>query len=266
MTVSIRQWSLEVVPVSGRTLIVEGHRVVFSAHEGGSSPGCKLTMDNPPPGMVDLLAAPGTLCRWLAGTDEAVEVARGEVVQRSIQHATKDATHTAAWEITPYAGQVALTTLAEVVSGPVGSAELIETVRKTIGLAADVIDVAAPISYQWGYVLEGSALRTLQTLVREAGSQMEIVAGRLRVWPLGKRATSKVDVWTSDTGLLSVQRGYGADAPISASVQLRPAVRVGDVVRIESDTYTGDVIVREVTHSGDTRGDSWQTTIIGAAA
>ena len=259
-----RDWSIEVIPKSGPARSFVGFRLRADVSFGGMSTEAVAEVANPPEELVGLLRAPGSLVHILAGYVDnggAVQVIRGGVLPRSVQYTSQPPTPTVGFHVAGSRAELTATTLGAHLSGPVAASEVIERIRKELGIAKDVVRVGEDVTYARGYAISGGAAPLLSSLCEDTRSEWAITDGRLRVWPAGEAARKSIDVWTSSSGLLDVT-GPADDKLVRASALLRGHIRRGDTVRIESDTWTGEIVVVEGRHTIDTHG-AWSTSIVG---
>ena len=258
-TLARRTWALEYGKPGATATIVEGISLQFKT----SATTTTITAFLPSASLVESLGQSGVVWRLLAGYEDtgAVEVARGTVVKGSIQDELTPPDARITWQISRTSAELQLATVARSWASCHAS-DVIEYIRQAMAVPAGIIELADDIEYVRGYVLQGAPKPYLDSVVADCGCQWEIDGGRLKVWPLGGEARQTSDVWAPSTGLLRVSSPDG-DGRIQAIALLRPALRKGDVVRLESRRRDGELIVREVSHQGDTRGDVWYTQIVG---
>jgi len=260
-----REWALEVGTPGGRAVRYEGMRMTFEVRLGGdpTDHGATIGYWMPPLNMVHSLGAEDIVVRVLAGYEDggAVEMARGAVVAGSIKDRRGSTDPNVEFQISA-AGTEMLPVLSRSMPGPVSASEVIEQIRADLGLPADSIDLADDPVFERGYMLSGTPRAVLSELALSTGCNWDLPDGRLRFWPRGQPARQLRDLWTSGTGLLEVS-GPGSQRTIEAMALLRPAMRPGDIVRIDDQSHQGDIVVQDCTHSGDTFGDPWFTRITG---
>lgn len=260
-----RVWGLEVGPSGGAGLAFDGMRLRFSATRGRGSGGasCSLTAWNPSRTLMDMLATSGTLCRVLAGYRDggAQEVFQGTVVNSSLVDRRGSRDPHIEWQLEAVAAALASVELAEFIEGPASAADAIERIRLATGLASDAVQLGTAVNYARGISLMGDAEQLLDDLCATTGSTWSMPDGRLRVRPLRGAVRESADLWSSSTCLVETS-GPTDKGRVRASALLRPALRPGDVVRIVDQVYSGDVVVEEVTHAGDSDGRDWYTSIV----
>lgn len=140
----------------------------------------------------------------------------------------------------------------------ISASDLLEYIRGEAGLAG-AIELGSDVTYS-RYSLEGSVTRAVTALAADTGSAWDIDGDTLAVWPATSQRRLTADVWSPSTGLMRVS---GSGSEIRARAMLRPALRPGDVLRIEDEGYSGAVKVVDATHEIDTYGGTWATTITG---
>lgn len=186
----------------------------------------------------------------------AVEIGGGQVVADSISldRASPDRPFEFQLSTQRRVRQVRLSAAFEAVS----ASELIEYIRTEAGLAG-TIELGQDVTYS-RYSFEGSVSKSVSRLAADTGSEWDIDGDTLVMWPATSQRRITADVWSVSTGLMRVS---GTADEIRARAMLRPALRPGDVLRIEDEGYSGDVRVIDAVHEIDTYGGTWATTITG---
>lgn len=261
-----RVWAFEMGKIDRPGTRYEGLDIRFSSRQnGGSKPTlCDLTIFNPDDNILSLLEK-DTLVRVFAGYEEEgpVEVAQGTIVYDTIENQFKSQEPRVSFQISKGRQIFTNATLSKSWSS-VGAEEILEYIRQQLGVSFDVVKLAQKPYYGRGFSLSGSPSQALATIVRDCGCQYTLVDGRLRIWPLNEHAKILVDIWSEDTGLLSArQKSQLNKTQISAVALLRPGLRPGDVVQLECPQFNGQVTALEVSHDGDTKSDTWNTTMVG---
>jgi len=262
----LRTWAIEAGKPGSQGLRFEDIDLTFTVRMNGRSKPTltDVTVFNPSDELIGLLGQSGTIVRVLAGYEEdgAAEVGQGTIVKDSLDDLKLSADPRVSFQLTN-AGRVLANTTISKSWRTVRASEVIEYIRQQMGLTPDVIIFAKDPLFSRGYVASGSPGLALASLVADCGCQYTIVDGRLRIWPKGQIARQKKDVWAEDTGLLEAQRSSDGKT-IRARALLRPGLRVGDTLQIESPVHNGNVVVQSGAHDGDTTSDSWYTSIVGA--
>lgn len=260
----MRRWFVDVGPPDADGTRYEGMRLDFRVRLAASKPTSgDITVYAPDPALVDALFARGTLVRIGAGYADngATVILQGGVVRDSVRDRSASRDRRVTWQVAPLQGPVSSATLI----GPTGATTttaLIEAVRAALGVPAEIIQPGRVVRYGRGYVLTGSPIRELEQLCRDSASQWSLTDGRLRVWPAGASARQTADVWSERSGLIESARP-GGDGRVGATALLRPTCKPGDVIRVESEAWTGDITVAEVYHEGDNEGNRWYTSAVG---
>lgn len=262
-----RRWALEIGRPGQRAVRIEQQRVVFDAmlRGGDRSTTGAVEVWMPAPGLRGIVDAPDAVTRLMAGYEDGgpVEIMRGETVADSVIERRDGPDRVLSWQVTG-ARRATLDAVPSRSWSRVRASDVIEYVRQDAGIPADVIRVGADYEFARGYLTEGSVRDELTIMCEATGSTWTIVDGRLRVLPVGEQARPRRELWSASTGLLPspAQTTEG----VIASALLSPSLRPGDGVRIVSEGYAGDVVVREVRHAGDSHGQAWYTTIQGRPA
>ena len=254
-----RVWAVE---VAGRRS--EGLTVHFGArYPGRGEPAqCDVRVFMPPREMVAALYSPGTECRVLAGYVDtgAVEVFAGVPIPGSVEDARQEVSWQLSASRTYAARRVVSRSWADV-----RASEVIDYLRRQMGLSADYLELPQDVRYARGHNVEGPARRELETVVADCGATYSIEGASLRVYPEGGSVPRAADAWTPGSGLLEIVGPEGS-GEVRAMALLRPALRPGDTVPVRSPRWDGDVRVQEVRHDGQSDETRWQTEIVGVAA
>lgn len=260
----LRRWLLE-AGVSGEPGVgTSDSRIAFSVRlQRGRPAVADVTVWSPARSLRDTLYRPGAVVRLSAGYADGgpVELVAGRIVQGSIEDQTATRAATLGFAVQPLAVKSSL--ISETATNATAG---IRACASALGLVVEVLDVPAPATYARGVALRGNPLTALRTLVDDSGCQYAITDGRLRVWPLGQAARRTALVWSEDRELVRIvgPSGGGTDAgKVTAEALLSPALRPGDVVRVASRTWSGDVTAETVRHTGDSHGRAWYTAVEG---
>lgn len=260
-----RQWSLQVGDPGSVGIEYLDARMQFKVQLSGRGGQnlCDLTVSNPDPSLVGALQSRDKFHRLLAGyEDGSQELFQGYVVRGSVQDRRTADEPEIQYQLSSAGRPLRIGTINRSFTGTVSARTIIEEVRKAMGLAADVLTLGEEKTYARGFVAQGAPGPILTDLCRDCGSQWQITDGRLRVWPVGQAARRTADLWAAETGLLEASLP-ALNGEIRAAALLRPGLRPGDVVRIRDQVWSGDVVCVEVTHAGDTDGETWRTDVLG---
>lgn len=121
-------------------------------------------------------------------------------------------------------------------------------------------------SFVHGFTSSGDAQSDIDAICRTAGFTWSIQDGELQILTTERDTTGEAEVLSVDTGLVgspemgSHTRKHGP-ALLKVKALLRPQVRPGGVVQVDSRAIHGQFRAEKVTHEGDTWGGDWFTTI-----
>lgn len=257
----LRTWALE----TSDAVRYEGMRMAFRAAQAGAggSSSCDVTVWMPARELVESLHLADTVIRVLAGYRDTgpVEVMQGAVVTDSVRDKRAAAEPSVTWQISPSKTPIQRASVSKSWS-KVRASEVIEHLRQAMGVPADVVDLPEDVLFARGHVVERSPKTAMSEVVAACGAQWALQDGRLRVWPLGGVARATADLWAPSTGLLEAVAPAGDDK-VTARALLRPGLRPGDTVRVQSPSWSGDIRVQEVVHEGDSHGAAWFTSVTG---
>ncbi len=261
-----RVWALEVGMPNAAGRSYTGMDMSFRAVQSAKGSSlCNVTIWMPARELVDALNIKGVIFRVLAGylDSGAVEVARGTVVQDSVRNKLAAAEPLISWQVSPSKEALARAMVARTWRS-VYASEIIDHVRRSMGLAADVIDLPEDVFYAAGYHIE-KPKPALDEVTEDCGAQWDIVDNRLRVWPIDGVAKRTADLWSTSNGVILESAAPNGDGKVTASALLRPQRRPGDTVRIESTSrgWSGDIRGQEFVHTGNTAAQVWRTDVTG---
>jgi hypothetical protein len=119
-----------------------------------------------------------------------------------------------------------------------------------------------------GLTLSGTASTELSRLLGPFGMSWSIQDGRLQVLRADELRADQAVVVSEDTGMIGVPElgpplRRGGRPVVLVKMQLYPRVTPGGKVRIESRTVRGTFKALRIIHTGDTHGESWETSVEG---
>lgn len=253
-----RVWALE---VAGRRY--EGQTLHFTANYPGKGGAAQADVQAfmPARELVAALYDRTTVCRVLAGyrDTDAVEVFLGTPIKGSVTDRLADRDPSVSWQLAAYTVR---SPLVRTWSGVVRASEVIDALRRHLGLAADSITLPVDHVFARGHLVERSPVDELADVARTCGATYSIEGGRLRIYPVDGAAPRLVDTWAPSSGLLDVV-GPDGDGQVKAVALLRPGLRPGDRIQIRSRIWSGQVRVQAVKHEGQTDSERWATSIAG---
>jgi hypothetical protein len=142
--------------------------------------------------------------------------------------------------------------------------------KLALGIGSNIDSVLPSMTkvFNHGYSVHGSAMRSLDRLLRSMGYSWSIQDGAIQIEQNGAAAVEDhIPEITPTTGLIgSPEMGTpdkkGAPALLKFS-SLLVATKPGRKVRLVSKRYQGFVTVKKVDMHGDTHGGDWQSDIYG---
>lgn len=120
--------------------------------------------------------------------------------------------------------------------------------------------------YATGHVASGNASREFDKVMLRLGYLWSVQDGRLQVLRPGEATTETIAVLSPSTGLVGspehgTATGKGKPATLKARALLTPTILPGRRVQLEDCSAAGLYRVLKVSHSGDTHGSDWFTTL-----
>lgn len=215
-----------------------------------------LTMYHPDPRVVSSLKA-GAAVQVLAGYLVSSIIGSGAAIADSVEYDTASVDRPLTVQLTPL-GTPSRAVLSA--SWPSTSARtVLEYIADAAGLELDD-QSGQSIQYRGGYHLSGGLTGSIAELAEDLSARWTVDGNVLRLWPAAGVLQVQARVWAPDTGLMYASAsGDGIRAVGRLDARLRP----GQIVRLLSDEYDGDIRVTECVHEVDTSGDTWQTTVLG---
>lgn len=134
-------------------------------------------------------------------------------------------------------------------------------------VGAQAAQVAAR-QYANGYVAFGNATRELDKVLRSMGLEWSIQDGKIQVLRPGEGTTVNAVTLSSETGLIGspevgTPEKKGQRPRVKFKSALQPSIKAGGHVLLDGLTHKGLVLVKQVTHVGDTHGDDFYTEAEG---
>lgn len=153
------------------------------------------------------------------------------------------------------------------------AAKLADAGLDTRDFAAAVRAVPALATTMPSRVVEGPAIEAIRSILDGTGYGAAVVDTRLVLVPPDDATTPGMIVLSADTGLVGTPRGVyreqggrGRLKGVEVEMLLTPTLRPGRRVRLAARVLSGDYVVSEVQHDGDSHGDAWTTTALLRAA
>ena len=240
----------------------DGLRISFRAtRKSSKAPDpCEVNVWNLSTSSLGSLRQPAILTRVLAGYGSDVQqVASGTIVPASLQVEREGGDVVSTWQIQDGGYDVRTVFVARAWDGHTPASDVIEYVRSLTSWARGAIELGTDVAYRQGYVAFDTASGVLDEVCRDCGCRWSVIDGRLSVWPVDSPRQPQIPLLTPDTGLLQSRR---TDDGAQFVALLMPGLRQGDRVRVERQGFSGDWLVREVEHRGDSGyADDYYTTI-----
>lgn len=117
-----------------------------------------------------------------------------------------------------------------------------------------------------GLTLQGPSQLEMERLLKPHGFTHSIQDGRLQILKATTAHTTEAIIIAQDTGMVGSPEFGTPDKKsgkpvLTVKTLLKPRVFPGGLIRVEARAITGTFRVDRVTHSGDTHGSDWYTTI-----
>lgn len=150
---------------------------------------------------------------------------------------------------------------------------VIDAIIVKLGLPLGFTDYNKSAEFKNGYSYIGSIPNALDQLGSQFNFKWSIQNGQLQILN-GDGSTNTQSIFlSSSTGLIEspelVIKTKNLDKlnknEYKITSLLQPQLEAGDLVQVESITLNGVFIVKELTHTGDTRGNEWYTKMIVAS-
>lgn len=121
-------------------------------------------------------------------------------------------------------------------------------------------------SFVSGLALQGPSQAEMERLLKPRGYSHSIQDGQLQILKSTTAQTGIATIIAQDTGMVGSPEFGTPDKKsgkptLTVKTLLKPSVSPGGLIKVESDAVSGVFRVERVTHSGDTHGQDWYTTI-----
>jgi hypothetical protein len=138
-------------------------------------------------------------------------------------------------------------------------ASIVRAVADKLGVTVGELKGLSDTKFGQGRQLTGPAGRELDALCRSRGLRWSIQDGVLQILPLAQALNLEAVVLSAETGLVGspdkTERG------VKMVSLLQGGINPGRLIKLESRNIKGLYIAEKVTHSGDSHGRDWYTTI-----
>jgi hypothetical protein len=152
--------------------------------------------------------------------------------------------------------------------GPVSGDTLMGIFAGQMGLSEGSVDHdgLAGLNFQNGFSYAGPGSKALDNITKSSGHEWSIQNGTLQVLPENGCTNEDTVLLRKDTGLIGVPSRSIDNANRSTFLAVSLLNRLldpGRKIRVESAELSqpADLVVRKVTHEGDTQEGPWQSTI-----
>jgi hypothetical protein len=262
-----------------QTITWEGLGVRFEVSQGSQSQPGKVCLRNLSPTSREFLNLPDVRLALRAGYDDDVAISGGVLpllIDADVVR-TQHRPPPLGWESEVIMSQgwhargQRLTASFRGVSMAAVASKLADAIAEG---GVEVGDFKADLrNTQWSTILpnrvvDGPALSSLAELIAGTGYDVLIIDRKLVLTPPDDITVGDIILVSPNTGMMGSPQPEWTErmnrrTPGSLRVQckLMPAVRPGQRIRLESRLYSGDYTVFAITHSGDTHGDAWDTTL-----
>lgn len=153
--------------------------------------------------------------------------------------------------------------------GPGSSGDqVLRTLAASLGVSPGNLDSAAALVaarklWPKGTVLVGSAARELSTACLALGLEWSVQDGALQILPRGEPLAGEAVMLTPRTGLVGDSH-QNAKREAKIVCLLRPEIRPGSLIVVDSVNLRGQFRAEKVVYKGDTHGNEWETEITGS--
>lgn len=223
-----------------------------------------LTVYHPPPDLVNLSRDKASVWSIRAGYQDQgapVEIGSGCVIPQSAKYRRTGVDPTL--ELQTSNRKAASRVLLQKSFSATSANEVLNYIAGECGLTASLQIPDKPL-YGRGYTLGGTPVQYLNSIAKDLKCQWSIDGQTLNFWPLDSQRQNTADVWSPETGLIGEPEIDASNNTVLASAFLRPGMRNGDRILVDSDTYDGLLTVIECSHEIDTSSaDRWMTSIRG---
>lgn len=274
MTQFDRRAVLDIERTDGKAVRVEGLRIAFSVEKTRTETANRASIqvynlaDTTREQILEKNARVILRCGYAEGTgDEVLFIGNAEFISHARQFPSV---------ITNIETQDGVRELREVRisvsfgAGATGS-QVLRGVARQLGLPIRIFKEPSG-TYPGGYAFAGPVGNALDQITRRFGLEWSVQNGELQIIEASGTTGEKAVVLTPDTGLIgSPERLQRTDGELDGETEtdpewrvrclLQPIILPGGIIELESAEVEGRFSVDRVLHSGDTRGDAWESEV-----
>jgi hypothetical protein len=146
---------------------------------------------------------------------------------------------------------------------------IVDTIIQKMGLPVRFSNLKSE-NIKNGYSFIGTVSGALQDLAMQYNFEWSIQNGQIQILTKNTSTNLQSFLLSAETGLIESPNRTLKNKDFEKKTKgeysviclLNPQLEVGDLVKIESNTLTGNFLIKELTHIGDTIGNEWYTKII----
>lgn len=245
---------VQIAPPSGQARELEGLRMAFKVTRTSTSraDAAEVSIWGLTSSTAGELEDRRTVVRVIAGyrNSGVGQIIAGTVVPGSLRRPSQGAETITTVQVAESSVDLANVVLSDAWGASVTTREIVARVADRLGVSFGQTDLADNVTYARGYVVSGDARTVLSELAQDARSRWTIQNGRLVLIPLSGSVRSRVAILSASTGLVGTPEAADKQQ-IRIVALLQPSILPGDRIRLQSDRYAGDYVVRGVEHAGD---------------
>ena len=263
MTLFGRQVAFAVGTAADKGRLWSDLRIDFKVtHKLGARGTAEITVHNIPADVAELARGPDTIVRLFAGYDEAPLIFQGTPVDGSIRLTDEGPERKLKLEAQDGGRALAATHLNLSVSSGQSVRQVADRVIDQLGLPRGTVEVPDELGFPQGFHATGRAEDVMRRLSRATGADWSIQDGAVQVVPDDGDTGRRGVVFSSADGTL-VGRPEPKDKGLQVTGLLRPALRPGDVYRIEGPDTEGFYKARTVKMRGSRFKQEFYTVALG---
>jgi len=240
------------------------HSIVSATYRSGDDATAVVTVHHPAPGTVSALREVGAVVEVVAGYIEDGPppgvIVRGRVIAGAVREVWRRPQHYVEAQVRPADVRTRAVVQARAWETTTGR-EVWEHVVRSSGMTAGRPPPDQGAVYRRGYSVRGDPSPLLRVIAADAGWRYTTSSGVVDVWG----PADSVPLIAPDTGLIDSAERVD-DGRVTLRCQLRPDVRPGSVVAVQSRTLGASAVrvrVSEVVVASDSREGAFELAVTG---
>ena len=157
-------------------------------------------------------------------------------------------------------------------AGGVSVTQILNQLSSDLGVVVKSITDEIQESFNNGFSFVGPTKTAIDDIAKQFGLDWSIQDGELQILKSGVTNKDRIQIISQETGMIGSPELVASDAQVLKAVANDPPrykvdilmnakIRPTSEIKLKSIPSSGNFIVNSVKHSGDTHGDTWNTTM-----